>query len=102
MNPAQYDQARNQAQQLEHKIRDYLDDPNSNVGRRLLDEARRIEDEFQTKNNPRSIENRIKSFIHLLDELKTHETPVIDAQHARWLHDQYEHLQLSLRKFENY
>jgi len=101
MDPKQYQKAQMQSQVLENKIKDWIDDRSHPIGRRLLDEARAIEDDFQTKQNPRSIEGRIKQFLVTFDELKRYET-IIDAQHARWLYDQYEHLQLSLRQFENY
>jgi hypothetical protein len=102
MSKQQYEQGRNRAIELEHRISDYLDTQDHEISRKLIEEARRIENDFQSQNNPRSIEDRIKRFLHSFEELKRFETPVMDAQHARWLHDQYEHLQMSLRKFDNY
>lgn len=98
----QYDEGQRRARDLEHKIKDYLDDPSNPVAQRLINESRKIEDDFQTRRNPRSIEDHIRQVVHIFDELRRFETPIMDAQHARWLHDQYEHLQMSLRKFENY
>lgn len=102
MNPSQYQTGRNCAQQLEYKIRDWLDDKAHPIGARLIDGSRKIEDDFQTQRNPRSIEANIKSFLSILEDLQRFETPVMDAQHARWLHDQYENLMHDLRKFDNY
>lgn len=102
MNKGQYDQGRAHARQLQDKIVGFLDDRNHPIAQKLIRESEAIEDDFQTNRNPRSIEDHIKRFIHVFEELKRFETPIMDAQHARYLHDQYEHLQMSLRKFDNY
>lgn len=102
MNKQQYEQGQRKAKELENRISDCLDDRAHPLSRRVIEESRRIEDDFQTHRNPRSIEDRIKQFLHVFEELRRFETPIMDSQDARWLHDQYEHLQMSLRKFENY
>jgi len=102
MNPFEYDEARRQAQLLEGKLKDLADNPSDPAVRNLLDTSRSIEDMLQVKANPRSIEDKAKGMIKMIDNIDQSHAAAFDPRHLSWLRDQYENLQMSLRKFENY
>ncbi len=101
MNP-QYKAAREQAVRMQHKFRDMLDDKSQPVARTLENEIQRIVDEFEMNKNPRSIEERIKQLQRMLKDVDRGTPPVMDNRDADFLHDNFEHLRMSLRKFDNY
>lgn len=81
---------------LQHRCNDYIDDNTTNVARSLRQEVQRLEDEAQTGKNPRSLEDRIKQVIRLLEQAGEDET--ISHGHANELVDQCEDLRQKLQK----
>lgn len=99
---AQYQAAHRQAVNLQFKFRDHLDDKSQPMARTLENEIQRVVDEFEKETNPRSIEDRIKQLQQLLKDVDRSEPKVMDNRHADSLHQEFEHLRMSLRKFDNF
>lgn len=81
---------------LQHRCNDYIDDPSSNTARQLQQEVQRLEDEAQVRKNPRSIENRVKQVIGLLEQAGDEE--VMSHGHADELIDRCRELREELQK----
>lgn len=54
---------------FQHNVNDRLDDPSHNLAKSLKQEVQRLEDEAQVRKNPRSLEDRVKRIIRLLEEV---------------------------------
>lgn len=81
---------------FQHKCRDYTDDKSSNTARTLEQEVQRLEDEAQVKRNPRSLEDRVKSVVHILEQAAEEE--VMTSAHADELIDRCEDFRKDLQK----
>jgi hypothetical protein len=87
---------------LEYRIQDILDKPTHPLAVKLRTEAKRLEDEFEMDKKPRSLEDRIKSIIHILEEMEHNGEHIMDIEHAQELHHAYEHMQMDMRRLPNY
>ncbi len=85
-----------QATQLQFKLRDYLDQPNHAAATQLSNEVQRLTDEIESKKNPRSLEDRVKTIIRQLEVAER--AQVLDDNHADDLRDRCEDLRQDLRK----
>ena len=81
---------------VQHKCRDYLDQPQAAAAQQLTKEIQRLEDEAQSNRNPRSLEDRIKGIIRLLDGLD--DETVMDPHHVDDLRDRLEDIRNDVRK----
>jgi hypothetical protein len=81
---------------FQHRCNDYIDDPSSNAGRALQQEVQRLEDEAQSRKDPRSLEDRVKQIIRLLEQAG--ESKAMSHHHAEELIGQCEDLRQELRK----
>lgn len=102
MNNEQYKEALKHAENLEHKLKDLIDNKQHSISQSLLSEAKRLVDELENKKNPRSLEDRVKSIMTLLHHADQEGEAVMDHRHSQSLHHEYEHFMMSLRKFDNY
>ena len=98
----QYEIFLKQCQNLEFKVRDLIDDANQSLGQALVSETKRLVDEVETEKNPRSLEAQVKNIQNVLDRIKDQDDSIMDYRHVSFLHESYEQLKLSLRKFDNY
>jgi hypothetical protein len=85
-----------QAIDMQHKLRDYIDDPSHSIVAQLKNEVQRLTDEIEVKKNPRSIEDRVKQIIRLLESAE--ETTAISRHHIDDLRDRCEDIRQDLRK----
>lgn len=67
------DQLHNEALAFQRKLNDCTDDHSHNIAQTLKKEVQAFEDEVQVNKNPRSIENRIKNIIQLLEQARDQE-----------------------------
>lgn len=81
---------------LQHRCRDYIDDPASSAARSLEQEVQRLEDEAQVQKNPRSLEDRVKNIIRLLRQAG--DEKAMSPHHADELIDRCEDLRRELQK----
>lgn len=85
-----------QAINMQHKLRDYIDDPSHSVVAQLKNEVQRLTDEIEMQKNPRSIEDRIKMIISLIESAE--DTEAISRNHLDDLRDRCEDIRQDLRK----
>lgn len=81
---------------FQRRCNDYIDDPSSNTANSLKQEVQRLEDEAQVGKNPRSLEDRVKQVIRLLEQASEDET--ISHGHANELVDKCEDFRRDLQK----
>ncbi len=81
---------------FQFKVKDYTDDPSHHVAQSLKQEVQRLEDEAQVRKNPRSLEDRVKRVIRILEEAG--EAEVMDHHHAEELIERCEDFRQDLRK----
>lgn len=89
-------QLHEEALAFQQKVNDYTDDHSHNIAQSLKRELQDLEDEIQVNKNPRSIENRVKVIIELLEEARSQE--VISAGDATQLIRIAEEFREKLRK----
>jgi hypothetical protein len=87
---------------LENNIKNLLDDKNHHIGKDLLEKSRLLVSEINQKKKPRQLENRVKEIVGLLHHSKEYGELVMDIRHSEFLHHSYEHLQMEIRKFDDY
>lgn len=81
---------------FQHRCNDYIDDDTASIANSLKQEVQRLEDEAQVGKNPRSLEDRIKQIIRLLEQAGQAEA--ISHGHADELIDQCEDFRRELQK----
>ncbi len=85
-----------QAVDLQNKFRNYIDQPNSPIGRILNSEFQRLEDDVQTKKNKGSLEARVNGIIRILNDADG--AGVISDNHVDDLKDRCESMRDQIRK----
>jgi hypothetical protein len=90
------DQIYRQIVSFQHRVNDYTDDDTTNISRALKQEVQRLEDEAQVGKNPRSLDDRVKQVIRLLQQAG--ETASMSPYHADELKDQCEDFRRELQK----
>lgn len=90
------DEIYKQAIALQFKFRDYRDDKNHPLSRQLETEIQRLTDEIENQKNPRSLEDRVKQIIRLLESADG--TPAMSNNHVDDLKDRSEAIRDDLRK----
>lgn len=83
-------------QKFQFKVKDVTDDPSHHIGKALKQEVQKLEDEAQVRKNPRSLEDRVKRIIRLLEEAGEHE--VISHPDVHMLVEQCEDFRKDLQK----
>lgn len=90
---------RKQVMSMQHKIKDLLDEPGHAAARRLTSEVQGLEDDLQVTKNARSIEDRTKRIISLLQgEAKT--ARIMNYEHLDDLRQWFEGLRGKLQKLK--
>lgn len=92
------DQFYNQVVQFQRRANDWLDDRSSSAARSLQTEIQRLEDDVQTRKNPRTLEARVVSVMRLLSQAGSNGT--MSHSHANELIDQCENFRQQLRKMQ--
>lgn len=85
-----------QAVAMQLKFRDYRDDRNHTLNRQLENEFQRLVDEIEMQKNPRSLEDRVKRLIGVLNSVDG--SPAISNRDVDELKDRCENIRDSLRK----
>lgn len=81
---------------FQSRVKDWTDDPSHHLAQTLKQEVQRLEDEAQVRKNPRSLEDRVKSIIRMLE--KVGEDDVMSHHHVEELIEQCEDFRKDLRK----
>lgn len=81
---------------FQRRTNDFIDDLNIPAGRSLQQEVQRLEDDVQTRKNPRSIEDRVKNIIRMLEPAA--ESGAMSPGHADELKDQCEDFRRDLQR----
>jgi hypothetical protein len=90
------DHLHNEIIAFQRRVNDHLDDPSHPIAQSLRQEVQCLEDDAQTNKNPRSVENRVKQVVQLLE--KAGEEKVMSSGHADEMIDQCEEFIQELRK----
>lgn len=99
---AAYQPLYRQVLDMEFAVKDALDQPNDAAARSLVNELKRLEDEFEMHKSPRSLEDRAESVYRLLWQARSHEDSYMSVDDADAFCRQLEHLRDSLRRLPNY
>jgi hypothetical protein len=92
-----------EVQKLRHKFQDLVDEPAHRLARAIKDEIQRLEDEIEMSKKPRSLEDRVKIVQrHLAAAGEGGANAIMNAEHADYLHDAFEDLRRTLRRFPHY
>ncbi len=97
MDP-KYKAMHQQADRLQHKMNDWIDDRSLPAGSALLRESREVMEDLESNRPPRSVEDRIKRLKQHLQQ----ESPAISPDHAKAMEDAYEDLRREVRELPNY
>lgn len=89
------DQMRNEVISLQHKVKDFLDQPGHASAVRLKNEVQGLEDDLQVKKNKHSIEDRIKRVLGALGEVQAHQA--MSPEHVQQLAGAFEGLRMRAR-----
>jgi hypothetical protein len=84
---------------MQFKIKDLMDEPNDSAAGRLNNEVQGLEDDLQVKKNARTIEDRVKRIINLL-EGDARRAPIMNIEHLQMLQKWFEDLRDDLRKLQ--
>jgi hypothetical protein len=98
----EYKHARQHAEQLHRRFSDLLDDRNNPNAASLLRDTRQLEELFEQNKTPRTIEDFVKRIIHSLEHMRSEGDQAMDFRHIDSFIKEYEHFQMSLRRFSNY
>lgn len=93
-----YKPLQKEADRLQHRMNDWIDDRNDPTGASLMREAREVMEDIESSKAPRSVEDRIKRVQRLLQQ----DTPAISPEHAKTMEDEFEDLRRRLRDLPNY
>jgi hypothetical protein len=85
-----------QAVAMQFKFRDYRDDKAHPLNRQLETEIQRLVDEIEMQKNPRTLEDRVRQLIRVLEGVDG--SPAISNQHVDDLKDRCERIRDDLRK----
>lgn len=81
---------------FQRRCNDFTDNKEHSLARTLQQEVQRLEDEAQVRKNPRSLDDRVKRIMGLLEETEEHQ--VMSHAHADELIDHCEEFRKELRK----
>ena len=88
---------RQQVIATQRKVHDLMDKPTNAAARTLTREIQALEDELQVHKNWRSVEDRVKRIIHILEgEAKTNR--IMNYEHLEMFRHWFEHLREQIRK----
>lgn len=90
---------RKQVISMQHKIKDLLDEPGHAAAGRLTNEVQGLEDDLQIEKNARTIEDRTKRIIRLLQG-EAKDARIMDYEHLQMLEDWFEGLRRKLQKLQ--
>jgi phage shock protein A len=99
---AEYKSLQRQADHLQHRMQDCIDNGSDPVAQKVARMARDVMEEIESDKPPRAIESRIVQLKQRLEEIKGHPTPVMSPQDARTLQDDYEDLRREARSLPDY
>lgn len=91
-----------QAMNLEHKLKDRLDDRNHPLSQQLIRQTKEVSEDLESQKDPRSVESRIREVQKLLIQARADGTAVLNPEESDMLHDAYEDLREDLRGLPNY
>ena len=93
------EELRKQVIDMQHKIRDLTDLPGEPAAQKLAREVQALEDDLQVKKNARTIEDRVKRIIDLLNG-EARKAPIMDIPHLQMLEQWFEGLRQRLQKLQ--
>ena len=99
---AEYKSLQKQADHLQHRTHDCVDNSSGPMAQRVAHMARDVMEEIESDRPPRSVESRIIQLKQHLEEMKAHPTAVMSPQDARTLMDDYEDLRREVRSLPDY
>lgn len=102
MNKQQYQDFLKSCQSLQYKVHDRMDDKNSSIGRALIAETKNLIEEIEMQKNPKTLEEKVKHIQSLFHKAKEEGDAIMDYTDISFFDESYEHLKLTLRKFDNY
>ena len=102
MSDPMFQQFNQQADQMYHKFKDFVAGGPPNTFTSLEHEIREIVEDFEKNKHPRSIEARIKTVMTMLKQAEHMPHGEINYNEFDFLHDNYEHMIMALRKLPNY
>lgn len=90
------DEVYKQAVDMQDKLHNYLDQPDSSAGQSLKQTVQRLIDDIRSQKNNISVEETVKDFISILDSIKDYD--IIDYQDIDDLKDRCEDMRNALHK----
>lgn len=91
-----------QAQDLQYKIHDALDNPHHPAAIALRSEAIKLQSDLELRRNPRDIETRINAMQHTLSEARNQPKPYMSFDHINDFHGHLQQMRENVRKFSDY
>lgn len=92
-----------QAVQLSYKANDFIGgDYTHPSARSLQHEVRQLQEDFEMRKHPRSIEGRIKTIQNQLRQSQNLSNSYMNYNEFDFLHDNLEAMRMNLRKLNNY
>lgn len=81
---------------FQSRVNDQIDDHSHAIAKNLKQEIQRLEDEAQVRKNPRSLENRVKQIIRILEQAGHAE--VMSHNHVHHFIEECEQFRRKLQK----
>lgn len=101
MNPY-YQPFHKQARDLQFKFHDVLDNPSHPTANVIRNELRNLETDLETGKSPRTVENRIKTIQRQINQAHHMGDNIMSPDHTNYFHDNFEHMQMNIRKLPHY
>jgi hypothetical protein len=90
---------RQQVINIQRQFNDALDEPNASAAQVLKREIQGLEDDLQVSKNPRTIEDRVKRIIRVIEGEAEHER-IMDYGQLNSFRNWFEHFREQLHKFQ--
>lgn len=92
---------RQQAHNLEYRVKDLIDDKNHPQARVLREEVRRLTEDFEQQKLPRTIEQRIDTIQNQLKQEQSRQA-YMSVGDSVALHENMKHMREGIRRFPHY
>jgi len=100
MNP-DYKPLYDQVVSLQHQFNDALQ-PDHPMSTALRSEVQELVTDVRENKNPRDIENRVKTIQQQLIQAQAQGDSVMNAERVDYFHNNFQRMQMDLRKFDTY
>lgn len=102
MDDPKYQTLRQQAENIRYQLGNMLDDPNHPAAKSLAAAVRKLEEDFQSQKNPRSLEEQVKVIQREIQNIKAAGDKAMDYGDNDELDDTYRDMREDIKQLQGY